>query len=61
MAFHTPNPALRAGERRNGQLRAAFFARLFRVLWRGFARGPGYVLRTVVRTGSASRVSAGCP
>jgi len=49
MAFHTPNPELRAIEIRNGQLRAQCFAWLFRrtggairrglrALRRGFAR-----------------------
>ncbi len=52
MAFHTPNPVLRAVERRNEQVRAAFFSHLFRVLWQQFARGSGYVPRTPVRTDS---------
>ncbi|QRG26808.1 hypothetical protein [Halomonas binhaiensis] len=34
MAFHTPNRKIRAIERRNAQLRAELFAKLFRCIGR---------------------------
>jgi hypothetical protein len=38
MAFHNPNPKIRAIEQRNARLRAELFARLFGGAWRGLCK-----------------------
>ena len=38
MAFHTPDPKLRALEQRNAQLRAQAFASMFRAVGHGVTR-----------------------
>ncbi|MCH4565574.1 MULTISPECIES: hypothetical protein [Halomonas] len=38
MAFHNPNPKIRALEQRNARLRAKLFARLFGGAWRGLRK-----------------------
>jgi len=65
MAFHNPNPQLRAIEEQNERLRARFFRALFRSLLRRSARGVAYLLRTVFGPrrlcGEAPRRSCGDP
>ncbi len=39
MAFHNPNPKIRALEQRNARLRAALFAKVFGGAWRGLRKG----------------------
>ncbi len=39
MAFHNPNPKIRALEQRNARLRAELFARLFGGVWRRLRKG----------------------
>ncbi|WP_157955218.1 hypothetical protein [Halomonas denitrificans] len=45
MAFHNPDPKMRELEQRNAQLRAAFFAKVFRGAWRGLRRGVRWLAR----------------
>jgi hypothetical protein len=45
MAFHTPDPKLRAVELRNARLRAQTFARFFGALWGGIVRGSMFLVR----------------
>lgn len=39
MAFHNPDPKMRAVEQRNARLRADLFAKLFGGAWRGLRQG----------------------
>ncbi|WP_417329587.1 hypothetical protein [Halomonas cupida] len=39
MAFHNPDPKMRAIEQRNARLRARLFARLLGGAWRGLRQG----------------------
>ncbi|WP_041717928.1 hypothetical protein ACN2MM_06210 [Alkalilimnicola ehrlichii MLHE-1] len=47
MAFHTPDPKLRAVEQRNAELRAQAFAACFRWLRRGLSRVTARMHRAV--------------
>jgi hypothetical protein len=58
MAFHNPDPKLRAIELENARLRAQAFARLFHLLRRGFATALRALARGGLRRRGADRGAA---
>ncbi|MGQ7248975.1 hypothetical protein ACUN9Y_16775 [Halomonas sp. V046] len=62
MAFHTPDPKMRAIEQRNAEARAALFATLFRTAWRGLSKAATLFVRCLSPTSrhTQRRGSAPC-